>query len=107
MKYNEFPEIEIPEWLTGPKWEDASWHNDACALSTYRGTDADGNTKLVRVWVDYERPELRESVPPFRFFVQTAGRLNPFDDDWKTIYAGDDEAQARAAAQRALAEGKS
>jgi len=86
--YQVFPHITIPAWLTGPGWEDASYHNDALPHSEYT-RDNEKDTCL-SVWVNYINPNDREDqLKDFRYLV-----MNDMTEE--VFYKGEDESDACA-----------
>lgn len=77
----EFPDFDhmpdIPQ-----NWTDVSWHNDSCPSF---------ECGKLRIWVDYQNPDLREVSTPYRFGVMTIDDDNGNQeslldtDDWSEI----------------------
>ena len=82
--YREHNAIAIPGFLR--HWQDHSYHNDSCANSSYEIGKA-----VVRVWVEMDDPEERDSMSCGKYSVQ----FYPDDqmsDDSVELYNGEDAA---------------
>ena len=72
------------------RWEDESWHNNACPSWIYYEGD-----KAYRLWADYLDEDLRESPMGRRFVICEYDREG---DEWlRDIYATEFSYEARRA----------
>lgn len=85
-------DYEIPAWLNDPsKFQDVSWHNDACARMAR--IMPDGNPYEINVWVQQPEVKDREYPEQPRFWVDVCGKdsSDPLDS-----FESDDPAQILA-----------
>lgn len=66
--YKEYPEIQVPAFLDKAPWEDTSWHNDATASSVW-DLDCGMEPRSIRVWVNADKVEDRETFEEFKYMV--------------------------------------
>ena len=96
MRYEAFPEIEVPPFLQVGRWKDHSYRNDACAKSfLVLESDAHGPTRGIIVWVNYDDPSDREV--PHKYRVEARESAADWeDDDGVELYSGENAAEAVA-----------
>lgn len=77
MKYKEYQNTTIPDFLTGPEWVDESWHHDAAAHSRYLLPD--DSPYEMWVWVQADKVADREYPDEPKYWVsiydKTSGDL--------------------------------
>lgn len=81
----EFPNFGELDVKLPASFQDYSWHNDVCP--SFAEEQKDGT--LLRIWVDYADPAMREATgePRFNLSHYTA------DDEWKRTIATSDDIQ--------------
>lgn len=86
----EFPDFDLATLPAIPaSWVDTSWHNDACPSFCASG-DGSGESDEIRIFIDYEDPEIRECPDASRFAAALYRVDSPEVD---LIYLGDDWAE--------------
>jgi hypothetical protein len=101
MRFREHDVQEIPRWLTGKDWRDASWGGDACPAADFPLGEGDG-ADVLRVWVNFpDHPTQREVADVWTVEVLPGGEAP--EDSSGILYAGGDESRARRATHDLLA----
>jgi len=96
--YREHNEIAIPAFLSGPEWEDHSYHNDLCGRS-FRQVGGDPYRGIV-VCVDRDnRQDREEGLAKYNVVWAESDDT----DTWITRYTGEDADLAQAAIAALLA----
>lgn len=86
MKFRDFYDMEVPQVALDFKFEDQSWHNDACARMT--------RDDLV-LWVDWEDRSERELLLSSRFILVQVDLNNLEDDSGRVLLESESEEELR------------
>jgi hypothetical protein len=89
MKFNEFPNIQIPDCLIRLGFSDESWHNDSAARATKKMPSG----AILVAWVAEENPEDREFPEGPHFGIQLMVDEDSYGDSSKTISVADFESE--------------
>jgi hypothetical protein len=96
--YAEHNDIEIPQFLRGPGWEDRSYHNDTCARSEY---DLPDGQRIIPVCVEHDDPAKREVDHKYTVYIINAEDQAEVGSEH---YEGDSAEEAAAVIARLIQE---
>jgi hypothetical protein len=108
VMFDQWPDVEFPQWLRERGFADHSYRNDASAQAAYHFGKADEPQPRLSVWCSAENPEDRDSDVDHRYVVTLSRNEygNPDEDELLLVSDDADKVIALVDQIKARLEGK-